>query len=151
MTGILIPDLPEQAIKVMNHKQITHAYYTSQQMLDYGKLCVENFIQYGPGQVGKDIDSRIDERVSCQKTFYCHFLPLGLWCSFGASNIHHAYNKAIKLWGAKQTTELQPREASNNVIKTERLSVYPDLQGCARQVISQPMMTALIKTWRDQQ
>ena len=91
------------------------------------------------------------KKEELMEEYYCAFVPLSIFCAFGASNIHHAYNKAAKNWGAR------PADANvdvqfYNLVPMYRIRV-------ARQIntfkglkeVSQKEMTAIIKAWRTAQ
>lgn len=88
-----------------------------------------------------------------QSTFYCLFYPLGIYCEFGASNIHHAYNKAAKYWGAKPATECSSlpehsRIQRIQVFTDEKTALYTGYPSNTYRKVSHCMMTELVKAWR---
>lgn len=93
-----------------------------------------------------------------QHTYYCLFLPLGIYCGFGAENIHHAYNKAAKYWGVRGKAEsLNEKQNFNRFYKDERISVSMnerDFIGCNNtgkyREVTHTLMTKLVKAWREE-
>lgn len=92
-----------------------------------------------------------------QHTYYCLFLPLGIYCGFGAENIHHAYNKAAKHWGNKDKVNESYVVAYNTYVKNHRISVSDNEHafiGCNNpgkyRQVSHTLMTKLVKAWREE-
>ena len=86
-----------------------------------------------------------------QSTFYCLFYPLGIYCAFGASNIHHAYNKAAKYWGAKKMDNPQELRTicHGELTQTYRLHVgQHEFKGLKK--VSHTLMTKCVKAWREE-
>lgn len=90
-------------------------------------------------------------------TYYCLFLPLGIYCGFGAENIHHAYNKAAKHWGARNP--INPEYMDNGVIarkgeytKEHRIAVFNDIKHMSvnNRAVTHTLMTKLVKAWREE-
>jgi hypothetical protein len=89
-----------------------------------------------------------ESEPKCLKTFYCLFIPLGIYCEFGAENVYHAYNRAAKLWGAK-TSFGTPIAPNGEYIATHRLMVYQgDKALVNKSKVSHTLMTDLVKTWK---
>lgn len=87
-------------------------------------------------------------------TYYCLFLPLGIYCAFGAENIHHAYNKAAKHWGKKnpisQDAAIAPK---GEYTREHRISVFDCLKHVNIPIyreVSHTLMTKLVKAWREE-
>lgn len=74
-----------------------------------------------------------------QSTFYCLFYPLTIYCPFGAENIHHAYNKAVKYW---QYAEIQKGAANKSLIVMNYMGIKA---GWIE--VSQTLMTKIVKAW----
>lgn len=88
-----------------------------------------------------------------QHTFYCLFYPLGIYCDFGAENIHHAYNKAAKYWGAPKQVGNPYDDIPHSVINRQcRILVTPNLTDMSphHKLISHTLMTKLVKAWREE-
>ena len=88
-----------------------------------------------------------------QHTYYCLFLPLGIYCGFGAENIHHAYNKAAKYWGKKNILTQDVLMAGNGMFtKEHRLSVYQNNSFVCDHYkeVTHTLMTKLVKAWREE-
>lgn len=87
------------------------------------------------------------QQAEQQQTFYCLFYPLGIYCAFGASNIHHAYNKAAKHWGFVAPTVSVPMSQRNKMICVKDIPPNASQWQC----IKQTLMTKLVKAWREEQ
>lgn len=103
-------------------------------------------------------------REEQQTTFYCLFYPIGIYCEFGASNIHHAYNKAAKYWGAKPYLSEYDKPTNSSphagcipvfsqlhrikVCESEKAITDCNKYGTKYRKVSHCMMTELIKAWR---
>jgi len=101
-----------------------------------------------PYQCQLDIESKIQE----QSTFYCLFMPLGIYCAFGASNIYHAYNKALKQWGARvYLDQINTAYHKGDAERLYRISVYSNTSFIheALKEVKQTTMTKLVKAWRE--
>lgn len=93
-----------------------------------------------------------------QHTYYCLFLPLGIYCGFGAENIHHAYNKAAKHWGARNQIGRPYDDMPQSIVHRDlRISVSEkesDFIGCNNpgkyKQVSHTLMTKLVKAWREE-
>lgn len=85
-------------------------------------------------------------------TFYCGFLPLRIYTSFGAENVHHAYNKAAKQWGDRRANGY----LTVQITKQHRLIVNQyenSFNGTTPTFtkVSHSEFTAIIKAWRSAQ
>lgn len=88
-----------------------------------------------------------------QHTYYCLFLPLGIYCGFGAENIHHAYNKAAKYWGARNQVGRPYDDMPESKIQRDcRIYVFDDIRhvSLTRKEVSHTLMTKLVKAWREE-
>ena len=86
-------------------------------------------------------------------TYYCLFLPLGIYCGFGAENIHHAYNKAAKHWGARNQIGRPYDDMPESKIQRDcRIYVFDDIKHVelTRKQVSHTLMTKLVKAWREE-
>jgi len=85
-----------------------------------------------------------------QTTFYCLFLPLNVYCPFGASNIHHAYNKAARFWGIKGA-HYGTYPEFQVIRRQERISLLSaDCDKTASKLITATLMTKVVKAWREE-
>lgn len=89
-----------------------------------------------------------------QHTYYCLFLPLGIYCGFGAENIHHAYNKAAKYWGAKANPNSSyiggEHRIQNQIERIQVTDTAKWYDSKEYRLISHTLMTKLVKAWREE-
>jgi hypothetical protein len=86
-------------------------------------------------------------------TYYCLFLPLGIYCGFGAENIHHAYNKAAKHWGARNQIGRPYDDIPQSKVQRDcRIYIFDDIKHVTitRTQVSHTLMTKLVKAWREE-
>ena len=108
------------------------------------------------GIKGYSPDSNILAQTKEEKplhTYYCLFLPLGIYCGFGAENIHHAYNKAAKYWGARNQVGRPYDDMPESKIQKDcRIYVFDDIRhvSLTRKEVTHTLMTKLVKAWREE-